>query len=128
MCPWFDSWRYHKKFSVINLIFKQLRIFCFEIISMNHFLYIIYSKSTDKYYVGETHSIEERMEKHKNHVYQNSFTKIANDWELVLVFDCGTREKALFLENFIKRLKSKVFIKKIISQTTILEDILTKHQ
>jgi putative endonuclease len=64
--------------------------------------------------------------KHNQHSYSNSFTKIANDWQLVLAFECVNRTNALYLENFIKRMKSKVFIEKIISNSEILTDILSK--
>lgn len=79
---------------------------------MHHFLYIVYSKSTAKYYVGETHDVHERISKHNQHLYSNSFSKIANDWDLVLFFECINRDDALYLERFIKRMKSKVFIEK----------------
>ena len=95
---------------------------------MQHFLYILHSKSTNTYYTGETHNVEERISKHDNHSYQNSFTKITDDWELILVFECADRSEALYLENFIKRMKSKVFIKKITSNPKILEDILSKKK
>ena len=65
-----------------------------------HYLYILYSKSTTKYYVGETHKIEERLIKHNQHTYSGSFTKIANDWDLTLLFNCSNKEEAIFLERF----------------------------
>ncbi|MGG7035029.1 MAG: GIY-YIG nuclease family protein [Flavobacterium sp.] len=49
-----------------------------------HYLYIIYSKTADKFYIGETQNLEERLQKHNEHLYNNSFTKIASDWKLVL--------------------------------------------
>ncbi len=72
--------------------------------------------------MGETHNIEERILKHNQHLYSNSFTKIANDWELVLLHHSEDRTKALFLEKFIKKMKSKIFIQKIISNPKILKD------
>jgi putative endonuclease len=93
---------------------------------MTHFLYILYSKTSIKYYVGETHNIQERISKHNQHTYSNSFSKIANDWELVLSYECDDRDNALYLERFIKKMKSKVFIEKIISKPEILSDILSK--
>jgi putative endonuclease len=93
---------------------------------MAHNLYILYSKSTTKYYIGETHDIEGRILKHNEHLYSNSFTKIADDWELVLSFECIDRVEALYLEKFIKRMKSKVFIEKIITTPQILSEILSK--
>ena len=91
-----------------------------------HYLYIIYSKSCDKFYTGETYDLIKRIEQHRNHLYQNSFTKIATDWELVLQFECNNRQNAVFLEQFIKRMKSKKVIAKIILTPLILEDILLK--
>ena len=91
-----------------------------------HYLYILYSKSTDKFYVGETYNIQDRLEKHKSHYYSNSFTNIAEDWKLQLSFACKDETDAKFLENFIKKMKSKVFIRKIIDCPAILTDILAK--
>ncbi len=94
---------------------------------MPHFLYILHSKHTNTYYTGETHDLEERISKHNKHSYENSFTKIAIDWEDVLIFECIDRNDALYLERFIKRMKSKLFIEKIISNPEILKDILLKR-
>lgn len=93
-----------------------------------HYLYILYSKSSQKFYIGETHNIDERILKHQNHSYSNSFTKIANDWEIALTFICSNKEEALYLENFIKRMKSKVFNNKIIVEPSILKEILSKRK
>ena len=92
-----------------------------------HYLYILFSESTQKFYIGETHDINERLIKHQNHLYSNSFTKIADDWKVVLSLSCNNKEEAVFLEKFIKRMKSKTFIKKIISNPSILKDILSKR-
>ena len=92
-----------------------------------HFLYIIYSKTSDKYYVGETHNIEERILKHNAHQYKNAFSKIAQDWETKLTKQLKSKEEAVFLERFIKRMKSRKFILKIIDNPDILDDILKKR-
>ncbi|QOG02782.1 GIY-YIG nuclease family protein [Flavobacterium sp. MDT1-60] len=93
-----------------------------------HYLYILYSDSSQKFYIGETNNIEERILKHQNHSYQNSFTKIANDWRVLLTFDCLNREEAIYLEKFIKRMKSKTFNNKIITDPSIIKDILSKRK
>ncbi|WJS96123.1 GIY-YIG nuclease family protein [Flavobacterium johnsoniae] len=93
-----------------------------------HYLYILYSNSSQKFYIGETKNIDERVFKHQNHFYSNSFTKIADDWEVVLTFSCSTKDDALYLESFIKRMKSKIFNNKIIANPSILEDILSKRK
>ena len=89
-----------------------------------HNLYIIYSKSGDKFYIGETNDTSVRLVKHNNHNYKGSFTKIASDWEIVLDYECLTKNDALFLETFIKRMKSKKIILKIIENNEILKDVL----
>ena len=91
-----------------------------------HYLYALYSDSTDKYYVGETNDLDARLVKHNNHFYRKSYTKSASDWEVVLDKRCNNREEALYLEDFIKRMKSKKFIKKIIANSKILDNILSK--
>ena len=93
---------------------------------MDHFLYILYSNTSAKYYVGETHDVQQRIFSHNHHSYTNSFSKIANDWTLVLSLPCENRKDALQLERFIKKMKSKVFIEKIIQNPEILTDILSK--
>jgi len=91
-----------------------------------HYLYIIYSSSLDKFYTGETTDIQERLHKHNQHTYQKAFTKAADDWEVKLQKRCQNKDDALYLEQFIKRMKSKKFILKIIQKPEILDDILSK--
>ncbi|MBJ2173935.1 GIY-YIG nuclease family protein [Aureibaculum sp. A20] len=93
---------------------------------MTHYLYIIYSNSIDKYYVGETNNLKERLIKHNEHLYKKSFTKIASDWNYALTMECQNRQDAVSLEKFIKRMKSKKFIQKIILKPDILKVILDK--
>ncbi len=94
---------------------------------MEHFLYIIYSPSKNTYYVGETHNLEERLQKHKTHSYDGSFTKMADDWKVALNYPCNSKEDAVYLERSIKRMKSKKFIIKIIADQSILLDILRRR-
>ena len=91
---------------------------------MIHHLYIIYSSSVNKYYVGETHNTVGRLIKHNAHSYGNSFTKIASDWNYVLIMECQSKQDAIYLERFIKRMKSRKFIEKVIKNQKILKDIL----
>ncbi|MBZ9652162.1 GIY-YIG nuclease family protein [Psychroflexus montanilacus] len=91
-----------------------------------HFLYIIYSKQKDKFYVGETSDADFRVNLHNQHQFKGAFTKIADDWKLVLSFQCQSKNDAILLEKFIKRMKSRKFIKKIIEQPEILKDILNR--
>lgn len=91
-----------------------------------HFLYIIYSEKHSTYYVGETEDIKTRLIQHNQHYFKKSYTKFSNDWVIKLKFKCNSIEDARFLEKFIKRMKSKIFIEKIIFDNSILKDILSK--
>ena len=93
---------------------------------MTHFLYILYSKTADKYYVGETIDVELRLNMHNNHVFNNSFSKIANDWIVKLIFEQLEKSNILFLEKFVKRMKSRKFIEKLIEEPQILTSILSR--
>ena len=93
-----------------------------------HYLYILHSITVNKYYIGETFNVNERLLKHNKHSYENSFTKVANDWKIVLSFKCDSKNQAVCIERFIKRMKSKVFIQKLIDDPAIINDIITKYE
>jgi len=91
-----------------------------------HFLYIIYSKKVDKYYVGESPCAFSRIQLHNKHYFKKNFTKIADDWEIKLLFEAKSKADVLYLEKFIKRMKSRVFIEKLINNPEILVDLSNK--
>ena len=87
-------------------------LFRFNLIRM-YFLYIIYSAKLDKYYVGSTANINERISKHNtNH---KGFTGTVNDWILKYYEEFSTKTEALKRELQIKKWKSSVRIKNLIA-------------
>ncbi|MFD0798818.1 GIY-YIG nuclease family protein [Maribacter chungangensis] len=91
-----------------------------------HYLYILYSEKIDKYYIGESPDIVNRLEQHNSHYFEKAFTKAADDWEIIVSEKLNNKGDAVYLEKFIKRMKSKTFIQKIIKDNDILADILSK--
>ncbi len=85
-----------------------------------HYLYILYSAILDKYYVGETVDIKQRLASHNTGLYKGAYTKAAQDWELKLSFVFENRKKSLEAERFIKRMKSRKFIEKVIANPDII--------
>ena len=78
-------------------------------------LYILYSKGVSKYYVGiTTESPECRLIKHKTKYYENQYTSIADDWEIKLSILCLNINEARKMESYVKRMKSRKFIEKLI--------------
>jgi putative endonuclease len=78
------------------------------------FVYIIYSASLDRYYVGlTTASPQERLKKHNDAAYGSKhFTSSASDWILKLEIECDNNSIARKAEIYIKRMKSRKFIER----------------
>jgi len=93
---------------------------------MTHFVYIIYSKSSDKFYIGETMNVAERIMQHNSGFYKSAFSKQTNDWKLFWSTECNSSSQALRLEKFIKNMKSRKFIYKIKENQNMISDLLQK--
>jgi putative endonuclease len=76
---------------------------------MKHFVYIIHSQSTDKFYVGETLHVPERIVKHNSGHFHHASTKFATDWELFLQIECESGTQARKIERHIKKMKSRKY-------------------
>ncbi|MFA9213606.1 MAG: GIY-YIG nuclease family protein [Candidatus Methylacidiphilales bacterium] len=83
---------------------------------MKAYLYILYSTKINKYYVGiTTDSVYDRLEKHNTGFYKGSFSKAASDWEIKIQIEVENKDTAIKMEQYIKRMKSRKFIEKLIS-------------
>jgi putative endonuclease len=80
---------------------------------MAFYIYIIYSKSLNKYYVGSCQDVAERLRGHLNS--RSKYTKIAKDWELKYTETFATRSEACQRELQIKKMKSKFYIENLIN-------------
>jgi putative endonuclease len=79
----------------------------------NFWVYIIYSLSLDKFYVGYTTDLEKRLTEHNTGI--STFTSKATDWELKLSEAYQTREKAMKREKQIKTKKSRKYTEWLIN-------------
>ena len=78
------------------------------------YVYILYSKIFDKYYVGHTNNPEQRLISH-NTSEKNTYTSKYRPWIMVKLIEVPAgRGEAMKVEKFIKKQKSISFIKKII--------------
>ncbi|HTF05557.1 MAG TPA: GIY-YIG nuclease family protein [Bacteroidia bacterium] len=80
---------------------------------MPFYVYILYSKSKDKYYTGQTQNLSERLTFHESGM--SPYTSSAQDWMLVYSEEFSTRSEAIKRENEIKRKKSRKYIEWMIS-------------
>jgi len=79
---------------------------------LNYSVYILYSKSSDKYYIGHTGDVEKRLNQH-NSGYSKS-TKSGIPWILKYEYSYSSRSCAVNRENEIKMKKSRKYIQWII--------------
>jgi putative endonuclease len=81
------------------------------------YIYILYSKRADKYYVGLTTNPLKRLEEHNNPFVNSKYTAKYIPWEMMMFFRCAdTRGEGLLIERFIKNQKSRIFLQKLIAE------------
>jgi putative endonuclease len=84
-----------------------------------YYLYILKSKTSDKYYIGHTENIERRLFYH-NSGYSKS-TKYGVPWELVYLENYNNRSEAVQRENQLKSQKSEEYISRLIEKYQVDE-------
>jgi len=88
------------------------------------YLYILKSESTGRYYVGITVALPTRVAQHNSPQSNPSrWTRGGGSWRLVFRREFGTAAEALRAERYIKRMKSRAFVEKLISADYQLPDL-----
>lgn len=77
------------------------------------YVYIIYSKELDRYYIGHTENLDDRIFRHTNSGSKS--TKAVSDWVLKHKEKFNTRSEAMKRESEIKKKKSRKHIEWLIS-------------
>ena len=77
---------------------------------MDYSVYVLYSKTLDRFYIGQTQDINERLLLHLEKQFVDSFTSRANDWELFHKILCKSRVQAIQIEGHIKKMKSRKYL------------------
>lgn len=78
-------------------------------------VYILYSGSLNKYYIGSTAlAVQDRLRRHNSN--HKGFTGKRNDWEIKFVEMHSSIREAQKREKQIKRWKSKPMIEALINQ------------
>ena len=78
-----------------------------------YFLYILYSKLRNKYYVGSTGDIEGSLKSHNSN--HSGFTGHTGDWLVVYHESFEKKEEAYARERAIKKWKSRKLIETLIN-------------
>ena len=76
-------------------------------------VYMLYSKSADRYYIGYSKNLKLRLEYHHFKEFPNSFTSKYKDWELFYSIDNLSPGTAVKIERHFKRMKSRVYLENL---------------
>ena len=91
-------------------------------------VYILYSPTLDRFYVGCSNDFDGRLIKHGLKFYgKESFTAKADDWEVFLHFNCKDEKQAKSIERHIKKMKSRNFIENLKSYPEMIQKLILKY-
>ena len=90
-------------------------------------VYILYSKSLDRFYTGSCNDISYRTDQHLNKEHIKSFTARADDWILFWHYDDLNYKQAREIEVHIKKMKSKIYIQNLKEYPEIILKLKEKY-
>jgi len=94
---------------------------------MDFFVYILFSEKLNRYYIGQTVNVEERLMQHNSCFYENASTKVSNDWKLFWKLKCNSKRQAIQIESHIKRMRNKVYYQNLATFPEIAEKLLLNY-
>ena len=80
---------------------------------MDYFIYILFSEKLNRYYIGSTHNISQRLKRHNAGATKS--TKAGRPWKVVYAEKYNSKTDAIKRENYLKRMKSRKFIESLIT-------------
>ncbi|WP_309843622.1 GIY-YIG nuclease family protein [Flavobacterium sp. 2755] len=75
------------------------------------FVYILYSITKEKFYIGQTNDIEDRLRRHNSG--QSLSTKSGAPWNIIYTIQLNSRSEAVALETKIKKRGAKRYLQDI---------------
>ena len=76
---------------------------------MTYFVYILFSESIQKFYIGQTNNIEHRLKRHNQG--SEKYTSKGTPWALVWYASKESRSDAVIFERKLKNLKQSRLVK-----------------
>jgi putative endonuclease len=90
-------------------------------------VYIIFSESIKKFYIGYTvDTVQIRLEKHNSAYYDNKYTSIGIPWIQFLEIQCKSVSQAIKVEKHIKEMKSKVYIQNLKKYPELVQKLIER--
>ena len=86
-------------------------------------LYIVKSRERGRYYIGSTETVALRVAQHNEPSANPSrWTRRGAPWDLVYEREFGSKREAIRAERYVKVMKSRAFIEKLVSGEYQLPD------
>jgi len=79
---------------------------------MAYTVYILYSSVKDKYYIGQTQDLSNRLSEHNSG--ESKSTRSGIPWIIVYQKDFTSRSAAMSFENHLKKMKSRQYLESVI--------------
>ena len=77
-----------------------------------HYVYVLHSQVTGRFYIGSTKDLGRRLEEHNRG--QTTSTRSGRPWKLVYKEEFESKSRATFRERYLKRQKSRKFLEELI--------------
>ena len=74
-----------------------------------YYVYILYSRECDKFYIGQTNNMDDRLKRHNAGEVRS--TSPYRPWELSIIIEKASRSEAMLLEKKLKNLSKERIIK-----------------
>ena len=114
----------------ITLSTKRKPVFSrlFYFLTMGPVVYILYSNSLEKFYIGETENLDKRLTWHNDPNLNTNFSRKGIPWSLFFSIPCHSRIQARKIEKHIKNMKSKKYLINLKKYPEISAKLLEKYQ
>ncbi|PBQ33667.1 endonuclease [Sphingobacteriaceae bacterium] len=93
-----------------------------------HFVYVIFSQNTNKFYIGETPDVLTRLAFHNDIGKNTNSTKSGIPWEIFWFLEVGDRSLARRIETHLKKMKSKKYLEDLKKHPSISENLVEKYK
>lgn len=94
----------------------------------DHQVYILYSAKIDRYYVGGTSDLTNRLVQHNTGYFRDAFTSKGIPWKLFFAIDGLTKSQAYGIEKHIKKMKSTKYIFNLKEYPELVQRLKTRFQ
>uniref|UniRef100_UPI0040477BD7 GIY-YIG nuclease family protein n=1 Tax=Roseivirga sp. TaxID=1964215 RepID=UPI0040477BD7 len=89
-------------------------------------VYILFSSSIDKFYIGYTSNFEERILFHNDPIKNKIWTRRGQPWQKFFNIEGLNKSQALKIEKYIKQMKSKKYVRDLTKNPKLVDELKAK--